>query len=198
MRIVVLVDMEGITGICKREQTLPGDRLFPEACELLTGDIHATVQGLVDAGVDDIIVYDCHMSSFNAPLPPLHPAARYMRGSAANSLRAPMIDRRTDGVVLLGYHAMAGTLHAVLEHTMNSKSWFRLAVNGRAIGEIAYDAALAGAEGVPVILVSGDDKACACSRRGASTATPCAGPRRTLPRGTASPPAARRRAGRDP
>jgi D-amino peptidase len=160
MRIVVMVDMEGITGICKREQTIPNDPLYAEGRELMIGDINAAVQGLVDAGADDIIVYDCHYVSFNVPLPPLHPAARYMRGGAANGVRAPMIDRHTDGVILLGYHAMAGTLHAVLEHTMSSKCWFRLAVNGRPIGEIAYDAALAGAEDVPVIMVSGDDKAC--------------------------------------
>lgn len=164
MRIVVMVDMEGITGICKREQTIPGDPLFAEGRELMIGDINATVQGLVDAGVDDIVVYDCHYYSFNVPLPPLHPAARYMRGAAANGVRVPGIDRKTDGVILLGYHAMAGTLHAVLEHTMSGLAWFNLAVNGRSIGEVGYDAALAGAEGVPVLMVSGDDKVCAEAR----------------------------------
>jgi D-amino peptidase len=164
MRIAVAVDMEGITGICCREQTLPGESLYAEGCDLMAGDINAVVEGLVDAGVDDIVVWDCHSRSFNARLPGLHPAARYLRGSAANGLRLPIVDAATDGVILLGYHAMAGTLHAVLEHTMSSESWFRLRVNGRAIGEIAYDAALAGAVGVPVLMVSGDDKACAEAR----------------------------------
>jgi D-amino peptidase len=164
MRIVVGVDMEGITGICCHEQTIPGEALFAEGRELMVGDINACVEGLVDAGVDDIVVWDNHYGSFNAPLPPLHPAARYMRGGCANGLRWPAIDANTDGVILLGYHAMAGTLHAVLEHTMSSQSWFRLTVNGRPIGELAYDAALAGELGVPVIMVSGDDKLCAEAR----------------------------------
>lgn len=164
MRIVVAVDMEGITGICCREQTTPGDPLYAEGCELMAGDINAVVEGLVEAGADDIRVWDAHMRSFNARLPPLHPAARYVRGGAANHLRLPEVDRDTDGVILLGYHAMAGTLHGVLEHTMSSASWFRLCVNGRAIGEIAYDAALAGESGAPVLMVSGDDKACAEAR----------------------------------
>jgi D-amino peptidase len=161
MRIVVAVDMEGITGICTRGQVMPGDPLYAEGCELLVGDINAVVAGLVEAGVDDIVVYDSHYASFNARLPVLHPAAQYMRGVGANGLRWPIVDARTDGVILLGYHAMAGTLHAVLEHTMSSMSWFRLTVNGRAIGEIAYEAALVGDLNVPVIMVSGDDKACA-------------------------------------
>lgn len=164
MQVVVAVDMEGITGICCREQTTPGDALYAEGCELMAGDINAVVEGLAESGVDDIVVWDCHYRSFNVRLPPLHPAARYLRGSPANNVRLPLVDRSTAGVILLGYHAMAGTKHAVLEHTMSSMSWFRLGVNGRAIGEIAYDAALAGAAGVPVIMVSGDDKACAEAR----------------------------------
>lgn len=164
MRIMMGVDMEGITGICHREQTIKSpDRphLYAEGCELAVGDINAAVQGLVDAGVDDIIVWDNHYMGFNEPLPKLHPAARYVRGSGANRLRWPALDSSVDGLILLGYHAMAGTAHAVLEHTMSSESWFRLAVNGRPIGEMAWDAALAGVAGVPVIMTSGDDKACA-------------------------------------
>jgi D-amino peptidase len=164
MRIAVSVDMEGITGISSPLQVTAGEALYAEGIELMVGDINATVQGLVDAGVDDILVWDSHARSFNARLPPLHPAARYQRGSAANGLRWPGLDRGVDGLILLGYHAMAGTPYAVLEHTMTSASWFRLRINGRAIGELAYDAALAGSVGVPVIMVSGDDKLCAEAR----------------------------------
>lgn len=175
MKILVTVDMEGITGICCREQTTVGAPLYAEGCELLAGDINAVVEGLVDAGVDDIVVWDCHGASFNARLPVLHPAARYLRGSEANAQRLSPVREGADGVILLGYHAMAGTLHAVLEHTMSSASWFRMRVNGREVGEIAYDAALAGASGVPVLMVSGDDKACAEAREflGAAVTTVC-------------------------
>jgi len=175
MRIVVSVDMEGITGICRREQTIPGEALYAEGRELLVGDINAVVEGLVEAGVDDIVVWDSHYISFNAPMPPLHPAACYQRGSGANGLRWPAVNADTDGVILLGFHAMAGTLHAVLEHTMSSLSWFRLTVNGRPIGELAYDAALAGEMGVPVMMVSGDDKVCSEARTflGAGVTTVC-------------------------
>jgi len=167
MKIVVSVDMEGITGISCREHVQGGEggefqgRKIAEGIELLIGDVNATVEGLVQAGVDDIIVWDAHFRSFNVSIPRLHPGARYLLGASANQLRFPYLDRKTDGMILLGYHAKAGTMHAVLEHTMSSSSWFKLKVNGREIGELAYDAALAGAVGVPVIMVSGDDKFCA-------------------------------------
>lgn len=164
MRIVMGVDMEGITGICCREMTMHEGRFAAEGVELMIGDINAAVAGLVDAGVDDIAVWDCHWMSFNVPLTKLHPAARYMRGGAPNNLRWPLLEEGVDGMILLGYHARAGTLHAVLEHTMSSESWHRLRVNGREIGEVGIDASLAGSMGVPVIMVSGDDKLCAEAR----------------------------------
>ena len=170
MKIVVSVDMEGLTGVCRPEQVQGGEagefqsRKIPEGIELMIGDVNATVAGLAKAGVDDIIVWDAHFRSFNAPLARLHPAARYLFGGSPNGLRFQYLDRKTDGLILLGYHAKAGTLHAVMEHTMSSSSWFKLKVNGRETGEVGYDAALAGALGVPVIMVSGDDKLCAEAR----------------------------------
>jgi D-amino peptidase len=164
MKIMMGVDMEGITGVCCREMTLLEGRLGSEGIELAIGDINAAVGGLVDAGVDEIIVWDNHWASFNEPLAKLHPAARYMRGSSANQMRWSRLDSSVSGLILLGYHARAGTLHGVLEHTMSSESWFRLKVNGREIGEIGIDGAIAGSMGVPVIMVSGDDKLCAEAR----------------------------------
>jgi len=43
---------------------------------------------------------------------------------------------------------------------MSSQSWYRVTVNSREIGEVGIDAALAGSVGVPVVLVTGDDKVC--------------------------------------
>lgn len=60
----------------------------------------------------------------------------------------------------IGLHAMAGTVHAFLDHTQSSKNWFRYSINGRAHGELAQEAAYCGAYGVPVVMVSGDDAAC--------------------------------------
>ena len=47
----------------------------------------------------------------------------------------------------------------------SSTAWQRFWINGVESGEIAIDAAVAGDEGVAVVMVSGDDKACAEARR---------------------------------
>jgi len=164
MKIVMGVDLEGITGVVSREHTSRDGRLYGEAVELMAGDINAAVEGLLSAGADEVIVWDNHAASLNAPFVKLHPGASYQRGGGPNRLRWCGLDESVDGLILLGYHARAGTLHAVLEHTMSSASWFRLRVNGREVGEIGLDGALAGSVGVPVIMVSGDDKLCAEAR----------------------------------
>ena len=65
-----------------------------------------------------------------------------------------------DALILLGYHAMAGTPEAILEHTMSSIAWQNFWLNGEPAGEIAIDSSIAADHGVPTIMVSGDDKAC--------------------------------------
>lgn len=89
-------------------------------------------------------------------------------------------------MALLGYHAMAGTRLANLEHTMTSAAWHSFRVNGEAWGEVAIDAKIASEAGVPVIMVSGDDRLCreadaflpgverACVKHGAGRRRRCA------------------------
>jgi len=74
--------------------------------------------------------------------------------------RFPFLDDSVDGMFLIGYHAMAGTRMGNLEHTMNSSAWHCFCVNGTPYGEVEIDAEIAAECGVPVIMVSGDDKLC--------------------------------------
>ena len=68
--------------------------------------------------------------------------------------------RGCDAAIFLGYHAMAGTEKAVLDHTFDQHTIYGLAINGRKMGETGVNALLCGALGVPVIMVSGDDALC--------------------------------------
>jgi D-amino peptidase len=65
-----------------------------------------------------------------------------------------------DAVILLGYHARALTPAAIMAHSYSSATIQSMYLNGKAVGEIGIDAAIAAEHQVPVILVSGDDKAC--------------------------------------
>ena len=163
MKILIMVDMEGISGITSSDQVnADSGRFYAEGRQYVTWETNACIDGCFAGGADEVIVRDAHMYGKNLLWEQLDPRAQYVVGQTGD-IRLPDIES-CDGVILLGYHAMAGTPGAVLEHTMSSAGWQKLKVNGTAFGEIGIDAAYAGEYGVPVILVSGDDKCCAEAR----------------------------------
>ena len=159
MKIYISVDMEGISGINSPEYVLRDGMHFQAGRRLLTADVNAAVRGAFDGGADEVIVADMHAASGNIIIEDLDPRALIMAGTP-HQPRFPFLDKSVDGLFLLGYHAMAGTERANLEHTMSSKAWHKFCINGRPYGELGIDAELAAEEGVPVVMVSGDDKLC--------------------------------------
>lgn len=160
MKIYIMVDAEGISGIHTPDQVIQDSRRFQEGRELLTQDINVCVEACKEAGADEVYVRDCHGGSYMAIYEKLTPSADYYICGRTGDARYLDADG-FDGVILLGYHAMAGTPGAVLEHSMSSKSIQNYWINGEKVGETAMDAAGFGFHGVPVIMVSGDDKVCA-------------------------------------
>ncbi|MDF2835663.1 MAG: D-aminopeptidase, partial [Paenibacillus sp.] len=152
--------MEGISGIALREQITRGEALYEEARQLLTDEVNAVVEGLVQAGAKEIIVKDAHATGYNFLFDRLHPAASYVVGPLALPNRFPGLDSSFDGALLIGYHGMAGTEGAILDHSWSTADIFGLELNGSPIGEIGFEALLFGLHGVPIIFVSGDDKTC--------------------------------------
>ncbi len=158
MNILIMTDMEGISGICRKSQVMNSEPDYQQGRKLMTMDINACVKGCLAGGAKRVIVRDAHCTGFNVIWEELEPGAEYVQGTSEE--RLPYIDS-TDGVILLGYHAMAGTEGGVLEHTMSSMGWQNFWMNGQKVGEIAIDAGIAGDHDVPVIMVSGDDFTCA-------------------------------------
>lgn len=158
MKIFVAVDMEGISGIFQSEQVSPAGRLYQESRRYLTQDVNACVEGCFQGGAKQVVVRDIHGGGNHFIWEDLDPRAEYVRGSSERE-RLPGI-ATCQGLILLGYHAMAGTREAVLEHTMSSRSWQNCRLNDRPTGEVGIDAGIAGDHKVPTILVTGDDKVC--------------------------------------
>lgn len=164
MNIYVMVDAEGLCGIHLKEQVSREGWLYQEFRQAMTEEINACVAGLKEGGADHILVRDAHASGNNVIWSQLTPEIDGCIMGDSSDVRMPGLSDY-DAVVLLGYHAMAGTPRAVLEHTMSSQSWQNCWINGKLCGEVAIDAAIAGEQGKPVILVTGDD--CVCSEASA-------------------------------
>ncbi len=162
MKIYVFVDIEGISGISGRKY-ISADEGRPDLVALgrkyMAEDVNACVEGCFRAGADEVVIRDGHGGSSNMTREQIDPRADFIDGMTPGVRFADL--EGSSAVILLGYHAMAGTQGAVLEHTYSSASIQNVWLNGRKSGEIGLDAAIAAEHGVPVILVSGDDKTCA-------------------------------------
>ena len=60
MRVHIISDMEGVSGIVKWEQTTGGEKMYDEGRRLYTEEINAAVRGAKAAGANEIVVMDCH------------------------------------------------------------------------------------------------------------------------------------------
>ena len=159
MNIYIMTDIEGISGIYCRDQLMSGTSRYEEGKRLFTREINICAEACKKYGAEKVYVRDCHGGSNSLLWEKLSPAVDYAVCGMTGDDRFVGLDD-CDAVILLGYHAMAGTANAVLEHTMSSKSIQNIYLNGKKVGEIAIDAAICAELGKPVIMVSGDDKTC--------------------------------------
>ena len=164
VKLYIFTDMEGVGGILQWRQVIRNEDLaaYDESCHLLAAEVNAAIDGALEAGIDKVVVWDGHAAQFNLPLDMLHPRATYVMGAPTPTL-FPLIDEGVDAAFLIGYHAKAGTAAAILAHTWSPDGQV-LRINGQEVGEIGLCAAYAGWYGVPVLMISGDDKACAEAR----------------------------------
>jgi len=170
MKLFMLWDMEGVSGIVSREQVWFWEEgVRPEVAEegrqLLIADINSAAAAALDAGVDELIVCDTHHGGGNITLDQMlkDPRITYLEG--ARGLQGgqrrwmPGLDHPVDGFLVPGHHAMAGTAGAFLPHTW-MLDWADLRINGQSVGEMGIEACFAGHWGIPVIFAQGDEAAC--------------------------------------
>jgi D-amino peptidase len=164
MRVHIISDMEGVSGIVRGEQTVAGEEQYEEGRKLYTEEINAAVRGAKKAGADEIVVMDHHGAgkaySFNSLVPDLlDPACDYVVQSSWTEYTG-FLESGCDACLLVGMHAMAGTPDGVLSHTVSGREWRSLRFNGVLVGETGINAALCGTWNCPVVLVTGDTATC--------------------------------------
>jgi D-amino peptidase len=162
MRVFISIDMEGVAGVVDRRQVWRGTDDFPEARRLMAGEANAVVDGCFAAGATEVVVNDSHGDMSNLVPSEVDPRARLQIGGGKGP--HSMVFRADDGfdaAMFVGYHAMAGTCDGVLDHSYASASVSALRIGGEEWGEAQLNAAVLASWGVPLVLVTGDDKVCA-------------------------------------
>lgn len=164
MKVHISVDMEGIAGVAHGMDTKVGAPHYEYCRRLMTAECNAAIEGCFEAGATEVLVNDSHGTHMNLLQEELDERARVVRGRMKSLGMAHGIDAGTDATMFIGYHARAGGGDGVLNHTMRSRDLIDVFVNDEPAGELRLNAALAGAENVPVVLASGDDVLCAEAR----------------------------------
>ena len=159
MRVYISVDMEGVAGVVHEHQTDPVDTRrageYARSCRLMTAEANAAVAGALAAGATTVCVNDSHWLMRNLVADELDERAELISGGPKALSMVEGIDGGFEAAMFIGYHGRAGTRASVIDHTYTDRV-HEVRVNGQPVGELGLNAGIAGAFGVPVVLVSGD------------------------------------------
>jgi len=161
LKVLISVDMEGITGIVSADECnrrVSDDYQYFR--KIMTLEANAAVEGALAGGAAEIVVRDAHDSGRNILPDLLHKSARLLRDwSFGPKEMMEGIDETFGAAIFIGYHASAGEPNAILEHTWTGRiTDFKL--NGVSLPEAGLNALIAGYFNVPVVFVSGDQAVC--------------------------------------
>lgn len=160
MRVLIMADMEGVSGIVRWDQVTGGKHQYEDGRRLYTEEINAAVRGAKAAGATEIVAVDCHGAggdwNFNSFLPELlHPDCEWVAGHAW-ARYTDLLEKGCDAALLVGMHARNNTPDGVLCHTISTVKWHNLWFNDDLVGESGVNAALCGTYNCPIALVTGD------------------------------------------
>lgn len=155
-KILISMDIEGVAGVWRPEQTQAGNGEYERARRWMTEEANAAVRGALAGGASEVLVNDSHGHFGNLLADLLDPRAQLIQGKPRMLGMMAGVEQGVDGVLMIGWHARAKT-RGVLAHTTNSFAFARVWLGGLELGEVGLYAALAGELGVPVLLVSGCD-----------------------------------------
>ena len=157
LKVFISVDMEGVSGVVAGEQTGAGGADYNRFRRLMTEETNAAIDGAVIAGATEIVVNDSHGSMRNLLIEELRAPAELISSNIKPLGMVQGLDATFDAAVFIGYHAKAGSAVGVLAHT-GSGTIGDLRINGRSVGEAGMNILAAGALGVPVVMITGDQE----------------------------------------
>lgn len=163
MKIYISADIEGVGCVAHSEQSSVGGREYEVARRLMTAEVNAAVRGAFDAGATAVTVADSHNVGLNLLVEEIDERAELIIGNPRPLSMMEGIAEGYDAAGFVGYHAAAGTPDSSIVHIFHGRV-AEVALNGIRVGEIGFNALLAGHYGVPVVLMTGDAAACAEAR----------------------------------
>lgn len=157
MKIYMSVDMEGITGLVDHTHVSSNQHNYERSRRIMTEEANAIITSLFMNGSEEVVVNDSHSKMNNLLVELLHPDTQLITGDVKPYSMVQGLDSSFDGAIFAGYHARA-SMPGVLSHTMifGVRNMY---IDDKPIGELGFNAYVAGYYNVPVLMVAGDDQA---------------------------------------
>ena len=159
LKVYISVDMEGVVGTVTGDQLSPAGFEYQKYREYMTREALAAVNAAKESGATEILVSDSHGNGENLLIDLFPKDVRIIRSWPRRLGMMAGIDETFDAVIFIGYHSSTNNMKGVRAHTFSSARLTRVALNGKDVTEGAWNAAIAGHFGVPVVMMSGDDAA---------------------------------------
>jgi len=157
MKVYISADMEGIAGVVGREQLVPEGFEYEKFRVFMTAEVNSAIEAAREAGATEIVVSDSHGNGQNLLLDMLPQDIQLVRSWPRPLGMMQGIDETFDAALFIGYHASAGNSGGIAAHTVSSKAFSSVKIDGEETSEGELNALIAGHFGVPVVMVSGDD-----------------------------------------
>jgi len=160
VNVLVAADMEGVAGIEHYGDCLPSHpRRYARGRRLLTDEVLVAVEALRAGGAGTISVGDWHMVGTNIERErmPAGVEVRPIADLALNEAEPSMAKAHggpLDAVVMVGHHARTPSPKGFCSHTF---IWgMEVLLDGEQLSETQTYAQALGAEGIPILVASGD------------------------------------------
>ena len=159
MRVFISADLEGISGVTRREDLVPPGAGYVAARRWMTAEVNAAVEGARAAGATEFVVEDTHGAELacNLDLDLIDPDVEVVQGfPRRGTTTISELTADCDALFLVGHHAAVGDPMGMLAHTILG-GFTDVRLNGRTVSEGEVIALAAAELDVPTVLVTGDD-----------------------------------------
>ncbi len=157
MKVYVSIDFEGLPGIASLSMLTPKSSQYSRGVKIVTRIARTIAEELSKAGVDRIVIADSHGFMTNIDYLEMPKKTTLIQGFPRPYSMVTGLDESFDAILMIGYHAAAGTTNAILDHTYSGRTFYRIKINGVVVSEYLLNALVAGEYNVPVALVAGDE-----------------------------------------
>ena len=161
VKVYSSVDMEGVAGVVTDDQLAPTGFEYERFRRFMTDEAVAAVKGAKAAGATEVVVADSHGNGESLLIEDFPADVQIVRSWPRHGAMMAGLDSTFAAAAFVGYHASTTNSQGVRAHTISSAHFTRVALNGTAVTEAEFNAAYAGALGVPIVFMSGDDVAVA-------------------------------------